>query len=153
MVASNAMRDSKMGCGSTFPTLTSIFRSASALPALGVVVMRNYDAGVSHTYSCFLPQSKPIALEVLRKLFKHILTLLPKERITYFETDVLGMEEVTTMLSNLELLHLYPVLISDGSLLPEPRGPNAQKQLIPSTVVVFGMFSRGMAIGILWSVT
>jgi hypothetical protein len=41
-------------------------------------------------------------------------------------------EEVVVAMPNLETLYLsYPV-VSDGFLLPDPNGPNADKKLLPS---------------------
>jgi hypothetical protein len=66
------------------------------------------------------------------KLYIDILTLLPKERIVYLETDSLEIEEVVVSMPNLESLHLVNVEVSSGFLLPNPEGPNANKKLIPS---------------------
>ena len=74
-------------------------------------------------------QAPPGAGLILRA---DIFAQLPKERIVYFETSLGWTESMIIAMPSLEFLCLTGVVVSDGFLLPEPGGPNANKKLLPS---------------------
>jgi hypothetical protein len=75
--------------------------------------------------------SRPIPHDIGGKLCTNVLTLLPQESIISFRTDLSVTEGVVAM-PNLEALYLFRPVVSDGFLLPDPNGPNADKKLLPS---------------------
>jgi hypothetical protein len=76
--------------------------------------------------------SQPSTYDAAKKLCFDVLTLLPQESIVSFQTDLSVTEEVVVAMPNLETLYLVQPVVSDGFLLPDPNGPNADKKLLPS---------------------
>jgi hypothetical protein len=70
--------------------------------------------------------------DAAKKLCFDVLTLLPQEGIVSFGTGPSVTEEVAVTMPNLEVLCLLQPVVSDGFLLPNPNGPNADKKLLPS---------------------
>jgi len=64
----------------------------------------------------------------------HILTLLPQERVVFFETNLwmITREEIIVAMPNLEALYIVDTVVQDDFLLPNPDGPNAHTKLLPS---------------------
>jgi len=48
------------------------------------------------------------------------------------ETDLSVTEEIVVAMPNLETLYLMRPVVTHGFLLPDPRGPNLHKKLLPS---------------------
>jgi len=70
----------------------------------------------------------------LDQFFITLTTFIPKERVVSFQAklDVWPPEEVFLMMPNIETLCLSDLLLSDGLLQPNPRGPQANMKLFPS---------------------
>jgi hypothetical protein len=76
--------------------------------------------------------SQRIPREEQRKLYADVLALLPRESIVSFKTNLSVTDEIAVAMPKLETLHLSPSMVSEGFLLPDPNGPNADKKLLPS---------------------
>ena len=79
-----------------------------------------------------LELSRLIPRDVTKNLHIDILALLPQETIVDFETDLPVTEKIILTMPNLEVLHLIRPVVSDGFLLPDSKGSNAHKKLLPS---------------------
>jgi hypothetical protein len=75
---------------------------------------------------------RSISRDARRKLCIDVLALLPQESIVFFRMNFPVTEEIVVAMPNLETLHLADQVVSDGFLLPDPSGPNADKKLLPS---------------------
>jgi hypothetical protein len=76
--------------------------------------------------------SQPSTYDAAMKLCFDALTTLPQKSIVSFETPLSVTEEIIVAMPNLEVLRLFRPVVSDGFLLPDPDGPNADKKLLPS---------------------
>jgi hypothetical protein len=76
--------------------------------------------------------SQPSTYDAAEKLCFEVLALLPQESIVRFETDLSVTGEIVIAMPNLETLNLFHPVVSDGFLLPDPNGSNADKKLLPS---------------------
>jgi hypothetical protein len=76
--------------------------------------------------------SQPSPSDAVEELCFNVLALLPQESIVSFETDLPVTGEIVVAMPNLETLYLFHPVVSDGFLLPDPNGPNADKKLLPS---------------------
>jgi len=79
-----------------------------------------------------LELSRLIPRDVTKNLHLDIHALLPQESIVDFETDLPVTEEIILTMPNLEVLYLIRPVVSDGFLLPDPKGSNAHNKLLPS---------------------
>lgn len=84
------------------------------------------------TFSITLHPNTPSGEE--EDLGKSIVALLPRELVVHLETNISTspMEELLLPMPNLEGLHLFSAAVSKHFLLPDPNGPNARKNLLPS---------------------
>jgi hypothetical protein len=76
--------------------------------------------------------SQDVPRDVRKKVYVDVLALLPRESIVDFGMDLPVTEDILVVMPNLETLHLADPVVSDGFLLPDPSGPNADKKLLPS---------------------
>jgi hypothetical protein len=76
--------------------------------------------------------SQPNTYDAAMKLCFEVLTILPQKSIVSLEMPLSVTEEILVAMPNLETLCLFRPAVSDGFLLPDPNGPNADKKLLPS---------------------
>jgi hypothetical protein len=76
--------------------------------------------------------SQPTPHDGGKKLCTDVLALLPQDSIVSLQMDHSVTEETAVAMPNLETLYLAHTVVSDGFLLPDPNGPNADKKLLPS---------------------
>jgi hypothetical protein len=76
--------------------------------------------------------SQPSTYDAAMKLCFNVLTILPQKSIVSLETTLSVTGEVIVAMPNLETLCLFHPVVSEGFLLPDPDGPNADKKLLPS---------------------
>jgi hypothetical protein len=81
--------------------------------------------------------SQPSTYDAVEKLCFEVLALLPQESIVSFQTDLSVTGETVVTMPNLETLYLLHPVVSDGFLLPDPNGPNADKKLLPSLRLLY----------------
>ena len=86
--------------------------------------------------------------DVLEELFVNLIAPIPKQDLVYFRADLDGTsipEEVLLMMPKIETLSLAGVELSKGFLQPDPDGPHANEELLPSleSLVLEEIFPRG----------